>query len=295
MPPQISNERIGLYLKTALQVLLEKGGSYPSREVSGEIKKRIDLTDYEKYVYPKTGYVRWESVLHFYSINAAKSGWLRKNQGIWYITEDGKKASTLSAQEIFSISRQKYDEWAKARKLAEPSEHEKGQPEESTVPGYELAQSNAKEEIKGYIKKLNPYEFQDLVAALFRGMGFYTPFIAEKGPDGGIDIVAYKDPIGAELPRTIVQVKHRPELTVSRSEVAALNSALQREGYIGVLVSSGGFSPAAQTEIRTANKHIKSIDLDNLIDLWEQHYEKISDEDKYRLPLKKIFFLAPEE
>ena len=41
--------------------------------------------------------------------------------------------------------------------------------------------------------KKNPYEFQDLVAALLRAMGYYTPFIAPKGKDGGVDIIAYRD------------------------------------------------------------------------------------------------------
>ncbi len=61
-----------------------------------------------------------------------------------------------------------------------------------------------------FINKKNPYEFQDLVAALLRAMGYYTPFISPKGKDGGIDIIAYQDPLGTKTPRIKVQVKHYP-------------------------------------------------------------------------------------
>ena len=29
--------------------------------------------------------------------------------------------------------------------------------------------------------------------------GYYTPFVAPKGKDGGIDLIAYQDPLGARL------------------------------------------------------------------------------------------------
>lgn len=46
------------------------------------------------------------------------------------------------------------------------------------------------------IKNMNPYEFQDLVGALLRSMGYHTEFIAARGRDGGIDIIAYQDALG---------------------------------------------------------------------------------------------------
>ena len=126
-------------------------------------------------------------------------------------------------------------------------------------------------------------------------MGYFTPFVALPGPDKGIDIVAYKDPIGAELPRIKVQVKHRSDTKVSRQEVAAFIGDLQGEGYVGVIVSTGGFSPEALNEIRKSSRHIEKVDFERFIDLWEEHYNKLSDEDKILLPLRKISFLSPKE
>jgi len=64
---------------------------------------------------------------------------------------------------------------------------------------------------------------------------------------------------------------------------------------MGLIVSSGGFSPAAIRILRSANNHIEKMDLDDLINLWEEYYDKLSQEDRQLLPLKKISFIAPEE
>lgn len=290
---KISIKRIGEYMQTALKIILENGDSYPIRQIKEEMEKRLTFDEYEKEVFQKSGYIRWQSMMHFYSISLVKAGWLRKYKGAWYITEEGKKKLELDPEKFIEEAEKKYWEWANSRQLIRNEEHDEVQ--EPIATSYEQAQAAAREEIKDFIKKLNPYDFQDLVAALFRGMGYYTPFVAPKGPDGGIDIVAYKDPIGAELPRIRIQVKHRIDTKVGRAEVASLNSDLQKEGYIGIIVSSGGFSNDALNEIRKTNKHIEKIDIEDFIDLWEKHYKKLSDEDRNLLPLREISFLAPEE
>ncbi|MHB1769478.1 MAG: restriction endonuclease [Minisyncoccota bacterium] len=291
---KISFKRIGEYLQTAMRIAVEHGGSFPTREIMEEMEKRLQFDDYEKAIYEKSGYVRWQSYLHFYSIDATKAGWLRKHKGVWYVTEEGQKVLSFDPEKFIEAARTEYKKWAAAREhIEEPDAAEAAQA--PVAMGYEQAQSTAQEEIKAYIRALNPYDFQDLVAALFRGMGYYTPFVAPKGPDGGIDIVAYKDPIGAQQPRVRVQVKHRPDTKVSSAEVAALMGVLQGEGYVGIMVSSGGFSADAVADIRRAARHIEKIDLERLIDLWEEHYDKLTDEDKGLLPLRRLSFLAPEE
>jgi len=283
-------------MQTALKVILDNDGSYPSRLIMDEVAKRLDLSDYEKEVYQKTGYVRWQSMLHFNSITMVKAGWLKKHKGSWYITPEGEEALKLSPEEFYHKSSEKYHEWELSQTPAEEERQTAISDQQSLVTGYEQAESAAREAIKEQIKKMNPYEFQDLVAALFRGMGYYTPFIAPKGPDGGIDIIAYKDPVGAMPPRIRIQVKHRADSKVTRQEVAALNSDLQIEGCVGVLVSTGGFSTDATTEIRkVTNKHIEQIDLDAFVDLWEKFYDGILDDDKNLLRLERVYFLSPED
>lgn len=291
---KIPFKRIGEYLQTAMKIVVEHGGSYPSREIIEEMPKHLQFNSYESEVYKKSGYVRWQSFLHFYSINATKAGWLRKHKGVWYVTEEGKKALELDPEGFIEAANVEYKKWASSRGRVEETD----EPEVPEVPvgaSFEQAQSSAQEAIKAFIRALNPYELQKLVAALFRGMGYYTPFVAPPGPDGGVDIVAYRDPVGAEMPRIRIQVKHRANSKVSRGEIATLKGDLQGDGYAGIMVSTGGFSSDAEAEVRRSSKHIEMIDLERLIELWEEHYDKLKDEDKGLLPLRRISFLAPEE
>lgn len=62
----------------ALQVLKEKGSQAPGREVVQEVGKRIQLDDWAKEVFSKTGNIRWQSLLHLFSIDCTKTGYLLK-------------------------------------------------------------------------------------------------------------------------------------------------------------------------------------------------------------------------
>lgn len=75
-----SKESAAKTLFATFKILKEAGGQLPSKEVIEKIRERVEFTEWEKQVYEKTGYVRWESILHFYTIDAVKAGFLRKNK-----------------------------------------------------------------------------------------------------------------------------------------------------------------------------------------------------------------------
>ncbi len=301
----ITQQRLGEFVKTALLVLAENDDHLPSREVIRLAEPRLRLTDYERERLPK-GIVRWENALQWYTVDAVKAGWLIKRNGVWYLTEEGKKATKLDPLTFFKTARQKYREAIVARKgadsaatTAEAEEMDRSVEEESATPrstviAVENARSLAREEFEKYIDALDPYEFQELIAALLRGMGYYTPFVAPKGKDGGIDILAYRDPLGSVAPRLKVQVKHRKQ-KVTVNPVRELIGLLAKDGDVGLIVSSAGFTSEAEAAIRSSSKHIEKIDLTDLIEMWDDHYEKMEEEDRRLMPLKRIAFLAPED
>ena len=292
--PTITADRKGEFVRTALQVLADNDGHLPAREVFKETEKRLKLTEYEKTPYEKSGYIRWQSMLHFYSIGCVKAEWLRKHRGSWYLTDEGRLALDLDPHTFVQELRQKYSEWKRSQDVDSLDETTEGAEEPTLVrkTAYEQTVTMARAEIEDYINALGPYEFQDLVAALLRGMGYYTPFIAPSGKDLGVDILAYKDPLGCAPPRLKVQVKHRNQ-KVAVKEVRELVSLLSKEGDAGLFVSSGGFTPDAQIEIRRSPKHLEKINLNDLILLWDDHYGKMAEEDRAFLPLRRISFLAP--
>lgn len=287
---KIEKGRIGQYLQTAFQIIKDNDSQMPSKEVTNQTGKKLNLSEYEKERYEKSGYIRWESILHFYSIDCVKAGWLIKKKGVWYITDEGIEALKLSTLDFINTAQQKYKEW-------EISQKEKEEELDESITrktAFEQAVSIAISEIEDYIKNLNPYEFQDLVAALLRGMGYYTPFISPRGKDGGFDIVAYKDHFGSMAPRIKVQVKHG-EQKVTAKQVRELIGILKKEGESGLIIATGGFTSEAENEIGKSQKHIEKIDLNNFISLWEEYYDNMKEEDKMLMPLRRIAYLAPEE
>lgn len=282
----------------AFQILRDNGGEMRGKEVINMIRKNVEFDEYENYVYEKTGYVRWESVFHFYTIDCMKAGFLRKQRGIWYLTEEGENAIKLGSEKLLDIATKKYREWrSNTKKDVEEDDidlenEDQSQKQEALLEQYE---ARATEGIRDFVISKNPYEFQDLVAILLKAMGYHISHIAPKGKDGGIDIIAYTDPLGVKPPRIIVQVKHRPEAKISSDDIQRLAGTMKRSSDVGIFVTSGEFSSYSVNEARTTDKHIELIDFEKFLTLWQQYYSKMTDDEKNKLPLHPIYFLGSNE
>jgi restriction system protein len=70
--------------------------------------------------------------------------------------------------------------------------------------------------------------------------------------------------------------------------------ALLGEDDVGLFVATGGFTKDAEEEARTQEKRkVTLVDLERLFDLWVEHYNRLDDAARRRLPLRPIHFLAP--
>ena len=67
---------------------------------------------------------------------------------------------------------------------------------------------------------------------------------------------------------------------------------LEKDGDVGTFISSGGFTPDAKTTARNSNVHVELVDLPRFVTLWQEFYQKLTDEDKAMLPLMPIYLLA---
>jgi len=276
-----------------LSILRDNGKELPVRDLMEKIENTVSLDAWARERYEKTGYVRWESIFHFYSIDCVKAGWVIKKKGIWYLTPEGEDALKLGPERVLDTATERYRKW----RADNPATQEEDTPPEEQgpkPPSYDDIEQRAIEGLQQYINAKNAYEFQDLIAALLRGMGYYTPFVAPKGKDGGVDVIAYRDPLGTQSPRIQVQIKHK-EAAASVQEVRQLMGLLQKEGDVGMFVSTAGFSPDARAAARGSHIHVELIDLNRFISLWQEFYDRLKDEDKVLLPLRPIYFLAPVE
>lgn len=231
----------------AMKAIEANGGEMRISDIYETLSQSFPLTDYEKEE-TKSGVIRWKAYLNFYSIEVGKVGYLVKKSGIWHLTEEGAKALAAGAGEFFADFHGKFSKIQKEHAVS-VIEDNADQPDD-----LDMLQGQASKGIREYIIKKNPYEFQDLVAALLRAMGYYTPFIAPKGKDGGVDIIAYRDPLGTTAPQLKVQVKHYPTSAISVDVVRSLLGVLVKEGEVGLLVTSGTFTSESKKEARNGHR-----------------------------------------
>ena len=138
--------------------------------------------------------------------------------------------------------------------------------------------------VEDQVDNLDPWEMQELVAGLLRAMG-YQIRVSTPGPDGGVDVLAYKDAFGFERPIIKVQVKHRGSST-SAPEVQQLLGANPIDAN-SIFVSTGGFTSAAVSVAR--QNGVRLIDLSELVNLILTWYESMPNETKSLLPLRKVY------
>jgi restriction system protein len=294
----VTGARRAQFAKGILVLLAEAPDGLGANQIVSALESQLPPTDYEQHRYA-SGPSRFETHIRFTSVKLAKADMLRKAKGKWFITDEGIAVKAKSADDLYAIVRQRYAVWRSqnASNEAESASSTTAEPaptaQDDIGINLEKAVETAKDEIREAILAIGAYDFQDLVAALLRGMGYQTPFVAPPGPDGGTDILAYLDPLGAQTPHIRVQVKHRGQNKASNSEIASLLGNLNPQREIGLFVSTAGFTPEARRQMQRGQTHMELVDLDRFIELWVAHYGELQDEDKRRLPLQPVYFLAP--
>jgi restriction system protein len=298
---EITRRRTGEMLRELFSILLAAPDGVQASAALLALASRVTLTPYEADSYVSGGR-RFEKIVRFATVDCVKAGWLVKDKGIWTITEEGRKAylDLPDPEAFYRRACKLYAEWKAAQPDAElgttggpgAGVEESDTTAKSVSVTYEEAEEQAWAEISTYLRAMNPYDFQDLVADLLGAMSYHVTWVSPPGKDGGIDILAWPDALGTRPPRIKVQVK-RQQQAVS---VDGLRSfmALLGDNDVGLFVCTGGFTKDAETEARTQEKRrISLIGLENLFDLWDEHYDKLSDRARRRLPLRSIRFLAP--
>ncbi|VVC82664.1 restriction endonuclease [Sideroxydans sp. CL21] len=289
----ITRERTGLLLQTLFKVLSEQPEGLPAKDALEVVAGRTQLTEHEAGLY-ETGGRRFDKILRFATVDAVKAGWMIKTKGTWEITEAGKEALKTfpKPEEFYREASRLYWKWRRAN----PIEVEPEEPadERGATITFEEAEEQAWNEISAFLENIDPYVLQDLVAALLEAMGYHVNWISPPGKDSGLDIVAYSDPLGTKLPRIKVQVKRRKDsirVDELRSFIALIN-----EDDVGIFVTTGGFTKDADELARhQERRRITLINRERLVDLWIEYQDKVALDKRDALPLKPIYFLAPEE
>jgi restriction system protein len=292
MSKGITRERTGQLLQALFRLLLAKPDGVQARTAIDTLAEQLNLTEHEKGEY-ETGGRRFDKILRFATVDAVKAGWMLKNKGIWSVTEEGKKALSQfpNAEEFYREACRLYRKWRTAQPDLEADESEPAQALEAKIT-FEEAEERAWKEISAYLDAIDPYELQELVGALLEAMGYHVAWNAPPGKDGGVDLVAWNDPLGTKPPRIKVQVKRRKDNVTA--EVLRSFLALINDEDVGIFVTTGGFTRDAQDLARSQERRkITLVDNQRLVELWIEYNDKLEKDKRSLLPLKPIYFLAP--
>lgn len=282
--------RRGQLIRGVFEILQEHPDGISVRALLEEMRKRYPPLPGERETINEN-LSRYEASIHFMSIGTVKAGWLVKQKGKWYITEQGRQAFTkiTDPEEFVQQIDKLYRDWYRHARSTQENNTEKVQ---SHIV-LEQAEETAKQDITAYLTdQLNPYQFQELIAGLLQAIGYHVIWIAPPGPDGGIDIIAYTDPLGLQGPRIKVQVKNRNDKVTAKDIRQFL--ALLGEGDVGLFVNTGGFTRDAEDEARRQEKRrITLLDAEKFFNLWVEYYPRIPEQAQRLLPIRPVYFRLP--
>ncbi len=294
--PEITWRRSGELVRGVFSILLAHREGLQAKDVLAALEKKVPPTEFERSDYPnRPGVRRYEKIVRFATIGAVKAGWLTKEKGVWSLTDAGKEGyeKFKDPEDFLRETHRLYRIWKQGQPEAEEEAVAEAEAPEAAAT-LEEAEEGAWEEIQGHLEQMNPYDFQELVAGLLRAMDYHVSYVSPPGPDRGIDIIASTDPLGMTGPRIKVQVKRHQD----RIRVDGLRAfmSLLGTGDVGLFVATGGFTKDAEDTARgQENRRITLVDLKRLFDLWIEHYDKIEESARRLLPLKRIYYLLPEE
>ena len=131
---------------------------------------------------------------------------------------------------------------------------------------------------------LSHREFEEFTADLLRAMG-YEARVTQYSQDGGVDIIAHRDPLGVEPPVIKVQCKHLTG-TIGAPDVQQLVGTLGHN-ELSLFVTLGAYSKDAQA-IERVRPTLRLINGEELVDLALRHYANLSQRWRLRIPLTPV-------
>lgn len=137
-------------------------------------------------------------------------------------------------------------------------------------------------------KQLSHAEFEEFTADLLRALG-YQARVTQYSQDGGVDVIAHRDPLGVEPPQIKVQCKHLTS-TIGAPEVQQLIGT-QGAGEYLLFVTLGTYSKDAFS-IERQRPSLRLVTGEDVVSLVLEHYAKLPERWRVRVPLTPVLVVA---
>ncbi len=146
--------------------------------------------------------------------------------------------------------------------------------------------------IETLLRELDGPRFEHFVAHLMEAMGYRAQVTPASG-DGGVDVIAHRDPLGLEPPIIKIQCK-RVVGGIGAPEVQKLTGSLAPGGSeLGLFVTLGTFFRDA-VHIGRTRQDLRLVNGNEFVDLVLEHYERLGSEWKRILPLRRLYVVDRE-
>lgn len=163
------------------------------------------------------------------------------------------------------------------------------------IEGQVDLEQNSKDQIaKLILRKFKGDRLESLVENILRAKGYFT-YQSPGGSDRGVDVLAAKGDLGFESPRICVQVKSGG--VMGRDIIDRLSGTMNKVGAdFGLLVSWEGFKSTVDKEERQSEFFkIRLWEQKDLIEEFLKNYDKLDEEIKSEIPLKKIWVFTDND
>lgn len=153
-------------------------------------------------------------------------------------------------------------------------------------PNARRVETYSRDFVEGILRGMEPEQFENLVAGVLRAMGYHAD-VTQLSGDGGVDVLASRDPLRLQPPTIKVQVK-RTTTSIGGPAVQALIGTLAPGGSeLALFVTLGNYSNDAIHIART-RQDVRLLTGAQFIDLVFEYYEKLDAEWKRLLPLRLV-------
>ena len=136
-------------------------------------------------------------------------------------------------------------------------------------------------------KELGHLDFEEFTADLLRTLGYEARLTPKN--DGGVDVIAHRDPLGIEPPLIKVQCKH----TINKAETPQITNlrGTLNAGEYGLFVTLGDYPPDSKT-IERQNSAIRLLSGNDVVDLVLANYNSLPERWRKIIRLKPLLVVA---
>ena len=137
------------------------------------------------------------------------------------------------------------------------------------------------------LQKMDAYRFEHFVAGVLTALGYHADVTQQSG-DGGVDVLASRDPLRLTPPIIKVQCKRTVSPIGGPAVQGLLGTLAQGGNELALFVTLGGYTTEALHIGRTRHD-LRLITGNELIELVLEHYDKLAPEWRRQIPLRNVY------